>query len=84
MSKLLDEALSAGLISEDEYEEMNRVRNERNAYGHYRRPSHEDRIESRAFRGEAFERDELPYDIIETDATAVMRLLLRIVGKGIL
>ena len=42
------------------------------------------RIESRAFGGEAFEGDELPYDIIEKDATSVMSLLLRIVGKGIL
>ena len=83
-SELLNEALSDGLISVDEYQEMNRVRNERNAYGHYRRPSHEGRIESRAFKGEAFEGDELPYDIIERDATAVMRLLLRIVGKSIL
>ena len=83
-SRLLDEALSEGLISVDEHQEMNRVRNERNAYGHYRRPLHEESIESRAFKGEAFERDELPYDIIEGDATAVMRLLLRIVGKGIL
>ena len=82
--KLLNEALSDGLISVDEYQEMNRVRNERNAYGHYRRPSHEGRIESRAFMGEAFEGEELPYDIIERDATAVMRLLLRIAGKGIL
>ena len=83
-SELLNEALSDGLISVGEYQEMNRVRNERNAYGHYRRPSHEGRIESRAFKGEAFEGDELPYDIIERDATAVMRLLLRIVGKSIL
>ncbi len=78
-SELLNEALSVGLISVDEYEEMNRVRNERNSYGHYRRPSHEGRIESRAVK-----EGELPYDIIERDATSVMRLLLRIVGKGIL
>ncbi len=78
-SKLLNEALSVGLISIDEYQEMDRVRNERNAYGHYRRPLHEELIESRALKG-----DELPYDIIERDATAVMRLLLRIIGKGIL
>ena len=83
-SELLDEALSVGLISMDEYQEMNRVRNERNTYGHYRKPSHEKRIESRAFKGEASEGDELPYDIIEGDATAVMNLLLRIVGKSIL
>ena len=76
-SELLDDALSDGLISVDEYQEMNRVRSERNAYGHYRRPLHEERIEARAFEG-----DELPYDIIERDATAVMNLLLRIVGKG--
>ena len=83
-SKLLKEALADGLISVDEYQEMNRVRNERNAYGHYRTPLHEERIECRTFNGEGFEGDELPYDIIERDATAVMRLLLRIVGKGIL
>ena len=77
--KLLDEALSNGLISVDEHHEMNRARRWRNAYAHYRRPSHEQRIESRAFKS-----NELPYDIIEGDATAVMRLLLRIVGKGIL
>lgn len=84
LSKLLDEALSDGLISEDEYREMNQVRNERNAYGHYRSPLHEERIESRAFKGDASAGDDLPYDIIERDATAVMRLLLRTVGKGIL
>ncbi len=84
LGRLFDEALSDGLISEDEYQEMNRIRNERNAYGHYRSPLHDERIESRAFKGDTSEEDDLPYDIIERDATAVMRLLLRIVGKGIL
>ncbi len=79
LSKLLDEALSHGLISEDEHQEIDRLRSERNSYGHYRRPLHEKRIESRALR-----EGELPYDIIERDATAVMRLLLRIVGKTVL
>ena len=83
-SELLDEALSVGRISMDEYQEMNRVRNWRNSYGHYRRPSHEGRIEKRAFKGETLEGNELPYDIIERDAIAVMRLLLRMVGKGII
>ncbi len=71
LAKLLGEALSHGLINQDQYEELERIRNARNVYAHFRRPGREDRVEYRAL-----EDDDSFYGIIEQDAIAIVEAAL--------
>ena len=68
---LLGEAQSHGLIDRDQLEELERIRQTRNAYAHFRRPGREDAMEYRAIVD-----DESFYGIIEQDATAVVEAAL--------
>ena len=77
LSILLREACAEGLISGNEYRDLERIRENRNTYAHFRRPGHEDNMEVRAIRG-----DEAPYDIVEQDATAVITAALNVVAKN--
>ena len=77
ISKLLEEAHVNGLISNNEFLDLDRVRSKRNAYAHFREPGHEESIEYQAVR-----ENEQPYDIVERDAAAVMTLVLRMVEKN--
>ena len=67
LAKLLGEALSYGLITQNQYEELERIRNARNVYAHFRRPGHGDGIEYRAL-----EVDDSVCGIIEQDAMAIV------------
>ena len=71
LSNLLGEAQSHGLIDRDQLEELERIRQTRNAYAHFRRPGHEDAVEYQAIVD-----DESFYGIIEQDATAVVEAAL--------
>ena len=71
LSDLLGEAQSHGLIDRDQLEELERIRQTRNAYAHFRRPGREDAVEYRAIVD-----DESFYGIIEQDATAVVEAAL--------
>ena len=71
LAELLDAALSSGLINQDQYEELERIRNARNAYAHFRRPGREDSVEIRAL-----EEDDSFYSVIEQDATAIVEAAL--------
>ena len=64
---LLGEAQSHGLIDRDQLEGLERIRQIRNAYAHFRRPGYEDAVEYRAIVD-----DESLYGIVEQDATAVV------------
>ena len=68
---LLGEAQSHGLIDRDQLEELERIRQTRNAYAPFRRPGREDAVEYRAIVD-----DESFYGIIEQDATAVVEAAL--------
>ena len=71
LAELLGEAQSHGLINQDQYEELERIRSARNVYAHFRRPGREDGVESRAL-----EDDDSFYGIIEQDATAIVEAAL--------
>ena len=62
--------------SGSEFQDLERVRENRNTYAHFRRPGHEDSVEARMIL-----EDEAPYDIIEQDATAVIAVVLHILAK---
>ena len=78
LSDLLREAQTHGLIDRNEFRDLERVRRNRNTYTHFRRPLHENSVESRAIL-----EDEAPYNIIAQDATAVMAAALRILAKNV-
>ena len=71
LAELLGEALSHGMINQDQYEELERIRNARNVYAHFRRPGREDAVEYRAL-----EDDDSFYGVIEQDATAIVEAAL--------
>ena len=77
LSKLLKEAQSQGLISQEEFRDLNRVRENRNSYAHFRRPGNDDTVEFRAIS-----EHEPPYNLNLQDATAVMATMFRIVPKN--
>ena len=77
LSELLTEALTKGLISGREFDDLERIRKKRNAYMHFRKPLHKDSVEYRSIH-----ENELPYTIIESDATAVIVATLNMVTKN--
>ncbi len=77
LSTLLTEAVTKGLISGSEFKELERIRKKRNTYMHFRKPLHRDSLEYRSIH-----EDELPYTIIESDATAVMKATLNMLTKN--
>ena len=79
LNKLLIAAQTHGLISSDQRDELERIRQTRNAYAHFRRPGREEEVESRAIAD-----DESFYGIIEQDATAVVEAALWIHGQRLL
>ncbi len=77
LSVLLREAHTDGLIGGSEFLDLERVREKRNAYAHFRRPGNEDSVEYRAIL-----EDEAPDTVIEQDAKAVVTTVLRMVAKN--
>ena len=71
LTDLLREAQAHGLIDRDQREDLERIRQIRNAYAHFRRPRREDGVEYRAIVD-----DESCYGIIEQDASAVVEAAL--------
>ena len=74
---LLKEARTYGLINCVEFQDLERIRNKRNAYAHFRKPGHKERVEYRAIHEHA-----VPYSVIEGDATDVIAAALNIVAKS--
>ena len=77
LSALLGEAYAEGLIGSGEFQDLERIRENRNSYAHFRRPGHEDSMESRATL-----EDEPPYNVIERDAAAVIAAALNMIAKN--
>ena len=77
LSALLKVAYSEGVIESNEFQDMERIREERNSYAHFRKPLHKDSVDVRALR-----EDETPYKIIEQDSTAVMATAVKLVAKN--
>ena len=76
VNKLLSEARAKGLVSEDYRQQLDRIRQTRNAHAHFRRPGCDQGVEYRAFA-----EDESFYRVIEADATAVVEAALWISGR---
>ena len=47
LAVLLREAYAAGLIDSREFQDLEKVRENRNSYAHFRKPGHEDSVEAR-------------------------------------
>ena len=77
-SELLKRALNNGALTIQEYEELELIRKKRNAYAHFRKPLDKESIEYRALH-----QDDMPYDVIEEDARAVMNVALHFVEKSL-
>lgn len=77
LSALLGEAHAQGLIGDAEFQDLERIRKNRNAYAHFRRPGHKGSMEARAILENA-----APYDVVEQDATAAIAAVLQLVAKG--
>lgn len=77
ISELLAEAQKYGLINRTEFRALERARNRRNAYAHFREPGHKDGIERRSINEE-----ESPYSVIEKDATDIVAAALDMVAKN--
>ena len=76
-SVLLVEAHASGLFGLEEYERLDRIRRKRNSYSHFRRPGHEEGLESLSIvENETF------HGILEKDATEVMTAVLRMIGRN--
>lgn len=77
ISTLLREAVASGMITRDEFAQIDHARETRNAFTHFRRPLHEENIEYRAMI-----ENEFPYEIIERDARYTIEAAFRIVARN--
>lgn len=75
--QLLEVAHGNGLIGDGEYEDLERIRSNRNAYAHFRNPGHQDNLGARSVSENA-----MPYEVIEQDATESMAAAMRLVAKN--
>jgi hypothetical protein len=76
IAALFREALNLGLISQAEFDGLERARRIRNPVTHFRRPLQEDTVDYRAAVD-----NELPYDLIEEDARHVMKTVMHLLAK---
>lgn len=75
ISVLLREAVENQWLSQDEFNHLDHARTLRNAVTHFRRPLHEDTVEYRSVT-----LNELPYAILEEDASHVMATAFRVLA----
>jgi len=77
LTDLLKEALDQNWITLVEFNDLERIRKNRNRVTHFRRPGHPDSLEYQAVTAkEAF------YGIIEQDATAVMTACFGMIARN--
>ena len=77
LSELLAAFQSYGWLSDVEYAQLDRARENRNRIFHFRRPMYPDTLEMRVL-----EREELPYTILEEDARNVLLIIFRLIESG--
>jgi hypothetical protein len=78
-SKLLEEAVKTGWISNVEHTQFTRVRVLRNRVAHFREPGARETIQH-----DAIAQQTLPYELLEEDARMVMNVAMRFLQKDIL
>ena len=76
LQRLIQESVGDGWITSEESRDMNRLRDIRNPYAHFRPPLDETSIEV-----SALSRGSSPYEIAESDAAAVILVALGILDK---
>ncbi|MCP5368742.1 MAG: hypothetical protein H6907_18855 [Hyphomicrobiales bacterium] len=74
---LLREAFKSGWISNDEFQQFNRVCSLRNPIAHFRRPLASDTLEYRAVQ-----EDSHPVDLVQSDAQEILKGVFRILTKS--
>ena len=79
ISLLLREANSTGLITDEEFEMLDRLRSIRNPIAHFRRPLDPEGLIRRTVEAETY-----AYDLIEEDARVVMDAIYYLLGTGLL
>lgn len=72
LARLLGEVRDRGVLSDDEADELDRIRRTRNPVTHFRRPGAGDSVESRSVQ-----ENEHPYELVERDARAVVRAAMK-------
>ena len=77
ISRLLREALSAGWITNDEFADIDKAREIRNSFTHFRRPLHDEGLERRAL-----DRAEHPYALIEEDARNIIQIVYQVLARN--
>lgn len=77
ISVLLRKAHTAALIDDREFQDLERIRENRNIYAHFRSPGHEESIEARTIL-----ENKVPYKTIEQDATTVITVAIHMVDKN--
>ncbi len=77
ISKIFDEAVAIGWLSDKERDWLDRARKMRNPVTHFRPPLVKDSIEYRSVNQE-----EGPYDVLEEDARHVMATVMRLLTRG--
>ncbi len=79
ISLLLNEANSTGLITDEEFELLDRLRSTRNPIAHFRQPLDPEGLIRRTVEAETY-----AYDLIEEDAKVVMEAINHLLGTGLL
>lgn len=75
---LLKEARDHGILTSDEADDLDRIRRTRNPVTHFRRPLADDAIELRSLQ-----ESQDPYEILEQDARAVVRVAMESLSKDV-
>ncbi len=76
IANLLNEAYNASILNKDEVDELDRIRRTRNPITHFRRPLADDSVEYRSLL-----ENDVPYEVLERDAEAVVRAAMKALGK---
>jgi hypothetical protein len=76
IATLLREARDGGMLSDDEADQLDRIRRTRNPVTHFRRPLADDSIELRSVQ-----ESEHWYEVLERDAQAVVRAAMKVLRK---
>lgn len=77
ISQLLKKAKNEGWLTEDEYDNIERIRLVRNPVAHFRVPLEEDTVEFRAMTNV-----EQPYSVIEQDSRVVLEAIMQMLGRN--
>jgi hypothetical protein len=83
IKELLSEASKLGLLSQDECDNVEKLRTKRNALVHFREYGHEERVETRSVHSIYFESTPLsPEEIVANDAVDALQVVFHLLGRA--